>query len=389
MPLLWRYLLAQYLKVFFLCVASFVALLLTLRLDEIAYFATLGPDPLKVMWFALQQIPYVLPIAIPVSALISSVLLVQNLSNSKELTAMRSCGFSVKDILAPVLVAALLLSSLNFYIVSELSTTSHHTAAQLKNQLRSVNPLLILNNKLLMRMKGFYFDTYGTSRLGEFAEDIVFLTPSKHGERLTLLVAKRVDVSPELLSGDRMTIITSRQISKKGEDQIEDDYKEQVMIENMLSSKTSIQDFSQLLEKKISSVNNDHLQFKQLLIRKDEAYEKLQSLLREKAKAEDIRQARHDYYRSMSEMLRRLSASLAVFSFTLLGLAFGISISRNKSNLGIFYITFFAALYLVAFFTAKSFDQAIISSALLYLIPHVLICAASLWTLRKIAHGVE
>ncbi len=389
MPLLWRYLLAQYLKVFFLCVTSFVALLLTLRLDEIAYFATLGPDPLKVLWFALQQIPYVLPIAIPVSALISSVLLVQNLSQSKELTAMRSCGFSIKDILTPILVAALLLSSLNFYIISELSTTSHHTAAQLKNQLRSVNPLLILNNKLLMRMKGFYFDTYGTSRLGEFAEDIVFLTPNKHGERLTLMVAKRLDVSPELLTGDRMTFITSRRISERSNVKNEKDYEEQLMIENMLSSITSIQDFSQLLEKKISSVNNDHLQFKQLLIRKDEAYESLQSLIQEKAKAEDIRQARHDYYRSLSEMLRRFSASLAVFSFTLLGLAFGISISRNKSNLGIFYIVFFAALYLVSFFTAKSFDQAIISSTLLYLIPHVLICAASLWTLRKIAHGVE
>lgn len=380
MPLLWRYLLSQYLKVFAFCVAAFITLLLTLRLNEIAYFASLGPASLKILWFTLQQIPYVLPIAIPVSALISAVLLAQTLSQSKELTAMRSCGFSLKDILAPVLAAALLLSTLNFYILSEMTTTSHHTAGQLKNQLRSVNPLLILNNRLLMRMKGFYFDTLGTSRLGEFAQDIVFLSPNKHSDRLTLMVAKRMDVTPDKLSGDHVTIVTSRH-PKEGE-------KEELIIENMLSSDTLIRDFSQILEKKIWTVNNDHLQFKQLLIRKDEAKEALQMLMEVAHRSEEIKQARHDYYRVLSEIIRRFSASFSVFSFTLLGLAFGIRISRVKSN-SIFYIVFFASLYLIAFFTANSFDQAIISSSLLYCIPHVLICAASLLTLRKISLGIE
>lgn len=387
MPLLWRYLLSQYLKVFTLCVAAFVALLLTLRLNEIAYFATLGPAALKVLWFTLQQVPYVLPIAIPVSALISAVLLMQNLSQSKELTAMRSCCFSLRDILAPVLVAAMLLSTLNFYIISELSTTSHHTAGQLKNQLRSVNPLLILNNRLLMNMKGFYFDTLGTSRLGEFAQDIIFLSPNKHSDRLTLMIAKRLDVSPELLSGDYVTFVTSRE--PKAKDTGGESEEEELIVENMLSSKTLIHDFSQLLEKKIWSVNNDHLQFKQLLIRKDETKEIMQSLIQQKAKAEEIKQARYGYYRTLSEMIRRFSASFSVFSFTLLGLAFGIRISRNKSNLSLFYVVFFASLYLISFFAANSFDQAIISASLLYFIPHVLICAASLWTLRKISRGVE
>lgn len=386
MPLLWRYLLSQFLKVFALCVASFVAILLTLRLDEIAYFATLGPEALKVLWFAFQQIPYVLPIAFPVSALISAMLLVQSLSNSKELTAMRSCGFAIKDILAPVLVAGLFLSSLNFFIISELSTTSHHTAGQLKNQLRSVNPLLILNNKLLMRIKGFYFDTYGASRIGEFAQDIIFLSPNARSDRLTLMVAKRLHVSPEVLSGDLVTFVTSQ--SPKNH-QKNTAGSEHLIVENMLTSKTSIQDFSQLLERKISTVNNDHLRLRQLLVRKDEAYQAFQTLIQSNAKTEEIKQASHDYYRSISEIIRRFSASLAVFTFSLMGLAFGINISRSHSHYGIFYVVFFAALYLVAFFTAKSFDQAIISATLLYLMPHVLICGASFWNLRKIAHGIE
>jgi len=386
MPLLWRYLLSHYLKVFTLCVCAFVALLLTLRLDEVAYFATMGPEATQVIWFALQQIPYVLPIAIPISSLISSVLLIQNLSQLKELTALRSCGFAIRDILAPVLVAAALLSTLNFYITSELSTTSHHTAGQLKNQLRSINPLLILNNRLLMRMKGFYFDTHGNSKLGEYAEDVVFLISNKHSDRMSLMVAKRLDISPEAMNGRLVTFLTSKQVKNTSSSHREN---EQLVIESMLSNETSLQDFSQLLERKIWSINNDHLQLRQLLIRKNEAKQHMENVMQNSSALQEIKDSRHDYYRTLTEIARRVSASLAVFSFTLLGLSFGISISRNKSSKNIFIIVFFAAFYLVAFFTAKSFDQAINLALSLYLAPHFLIWVASMWNLRRVTKGVE
>lgn len=388
MPLLWHYLLTQYLKVFAVCVASFVGILLTLRLDEIAYFATLGPDAIKVLWFALQQIPYVLPIAMPVSALISSILLVQSLSQAKELTAMRSCGLALKDILAPILAAALLLSTLNFFITSELSTTSHHSTGQLKNQLRSINPLLLLNNKLLMRIKGAYFDTFGSSRVGEFAQDLVFLSPNKHSDRLTFIAAKRFEVSPERLLGTHVTLISSHPSSKEipGTEGMPE---ERLLIENMASSVTSLQEFSHLLEKKIWTINNDHLTFRQLLVRSDETRQHLEELIEKHSSTDEIKEARYDYYRTLSEMMRRFSAALAVFSFTLMGLAFGIQISRYRSNISIFYVVLLATIFLVSFFTAKSFDRAIIAATLLYLLPHLFICLASLWNLRKISNGIE
>lgn len=379
MPILWRYLLSHYLRVFLLCVATFIAILLTLRLGEIAYFATLGPQALNILWFTLQQIPYVLPIAFPVSALISSSLLVQGLSQSRELTAMRSCGFSLKEILAPILVAALFLTTINFYIVSELSTASHFNAGQLKNQLRSVNPLLLLNNKLLMHMKGLYFDTLGSSHIGEYAEDIVFLAPTNHSGRLSLMVAKRIDVTPDLFSENQMTLITSQSPKHASGSH------ENIIVENMRGSSTTIQDFSQVLEKKLWSVNNDHLQLRQLLVRKDESYNALQNA----DSKQNIKEAKQVYHRTITEIIRRISVALAVFSFTLLGLAFGITISRNKSVSGFLYIVALASSYLICFFIAKSFDYALYTAALLYLVPHAVICAASLLTLRKIAHGIE
>jgi len=381
MPLLWRYLLSHYLKTFFLCVTAFLAILLTMRLEEIAYFATLGAEVSHVIWFAIQQIPYIIPIAIPVSALISSMLLMQQLSQAKELTAMRASGFALKDILAPILIASLFLSVANFYIISELSTASHLGAGMLKNELRSINPLLLLNNKNIMQIKGFFFDTRGPSKLGEYAQDIIFLSPNKRSGRLDMLIAKKLEAAPDVFYGHQVTILTTLP-------NIDTAIGENLIIENMKKSSTSIEDFSQMLEKKTWSINNDHLQLPLLLVRMDEG--KIQFVQASSLGDEQgIKQAADMINCCRAEIIRRISVAIAVFSFTLMGLAFGTNISRNQSNQSIFIVMVLGAIFLVCFFSAKNFEHTLYIAALLYTVPHVLICAASLWRIRRTAGGIE
>lgn len=242
MPIIWRYLLGQYLKVFFLCLISFIAILLTTRLDEIAHFATLGSEGLLILWFTLYQIPYVVPIAIPISSLISVMILVQRLSQTHEMTAFRACGLSLREVLTPILIAGFFIAAGNFYIVSELATESHLATSFTKMELRAVNPLLLLHNKHLMRLKGVYSDTLGNSRIGEYAGDIVVAMPNKHNASVNLIVAKNLQADPTLFTGKNMTIITPMSSDSLRQDQM--------MIENMESMKTSIKDFSQILQKR-------------------------------------------------------------------------------------------------------------------------------------------
>ena len=82
MPTIWRFLLGHYLMVLSLCLVAFIAILLTLRLDEIAQFAALGASSPHLLKFVLYQIPYILPLSMPLSALISTVILMQRLSSS-------------------------------------------------------------------------------------------------------------------------------------------------------------------------------------------------------------------------------------------------------------------------------------------------------------------
>lgn len=89
MPILWRYLLKNYFQVFFLCVTGFISILLVTRVQEIARLAALNSQIDIIILFTLCQIPYILPIAIPISGLISAILLVQRLSHTQELSTLR------------------------------------------------------------------------------------------------------------------------------------------------------------------------------------------------------------------------------------------------------------------------------------------------------------
>ncbi|MBA3817077.1 MAG: LptF/LptG family permease [Parachlamydiaceae bacterium] len=383
MPLLWRYLLYQFLKVFTLCAVAFVVILMTMRLDEIAHFATLGPEGFNILWFTLQQVPYILPIALPTSALISAILLVQGLSKSHELMAMRACGFSLRDILMPILSAALFLSALNFYIVSELSTTSHLNAGLIKTQLRSINPLIVLQSKHLMLTKGFYFDTLGPSKIGEMAQDIVLISRNTHHDRLNLMVAKKLQASPISFVGHQVSLLTSLKAKK-------DEFRENIMLENINEATTGLKDFSQMLANKIWILNNDHLSLPLLMAKLHNESQILKevrlSVLSDNVK---IKQSLQTCHRCYLEIIRRISIAISVFSFTLMGIAFGINISRNSSNRGIIYVVLLGAMFLIAFFGAKEADYNLILGSMLYILPHVIIIAASLWMLKRINHGLE
>lgn len=382
MPIIWRYLISQYLKVLFFCTIALIAVLLTTRLDEIAHFAALGPQGYYVFLFILYQIPYILPIAIPISSLISAIILIQRLSNTHELTALRAAGFALREILTPILLVSACISLLNFYIVSDMATSSHMATGILKNELRSVNPLLLLNNRHLMRLKGVYFDTMGPSRIGEFASEAILATPNKRNGRINLLTAKNLQASPSNFIGRGVTLVSSMPAD-------EDDEPDHIVLENIEKAKTSIKDFTQMVQNKVWTLNNDHMKLSLLLLKlKDEQQTLEQETLLDKPSS-DLKQISRNINRVYSEIVRRISAALAVFTFTLMGAAFGVNIGRYHKSRGLFVVIGLATFYLIAFFAAKGIDHLITASALLYLIPHLLIIFLSLWVIKRATKGIE
>jgi lipopolysaccharide export system permease protein len=360
MPLYWRFIASQFLKVFVLSAVSFVVILLTTRLEEIAYFATLGSTWTSVLIFTWNQVPFILPIAIPISCLISAVLLVQRLSTSYELTALRASGLSIGKILTPLLILSAYISIGNFYISSEMATESHLYNSRLKNEMRSINPLLLLQNKHVVRMKGIHMDTLGASKTGESADDVIIAMPNKDDTGLNFMVAKQLLANPGIFAGDHVTIIATPSPKKNIP-----------IIENMGSTALSTQDFSLLLKPGKPRFNNDYFRF---------------GLLRAKAEVETDAKTTNRIY---SEMIRRISMGTAAFTFTLMGAAFGMSIGRRPSNRGIFIAAMFAGLYLFCYFAARGMDSNYLAAGAFHVMPQVVILLFSIYTLRSLEKGCE
>lgn len=367
MPILWRYLLSHYLKVLLLCVVAFVSILLTTRLDEIAHFATMGPEGVAILMFTLHQIPYILPIAIPVSCLISAMLLMQRLSHTHELTALRAAGLSLSNVLCPILIMAAALSLGNFYIVSELSTQSHLTTGKLKNELRSLNPLLLLHNKHILKLKGIFFNALGETRMGEKASNVIIALPNKNNKSIHILLAKDLITSSSDFVGNGVTLLTSY---NRDELPLSRQQPEFLYTENIDEAFTTALDFSQLIYKKVWTLNNDHLRMPLLLIRLSEPT-----------------QMQRDFNRAVSEILRRISVAGAALTFTLMGIAFGISTGRQRTQRPLFCVLCLSTLYLVCFFMAKNYDYSWLLAGTLYLMPHFLIVALSLKRLQNVTEG--
>lgn len=382
MPILWRYLIVHFLKITAVCALAFMAILLAMRLEEIARFISLGAPWSYFFIFILHQIPYILPIAIPLSCLIAAFLLTQRLSHTYELTALRASGFSISDIAAPVLAAAAFLSIANFWLVSELATRSHLQTSLLKNELRSLNPLLLLQNKHFMRLKGFYFAALGPSQAGESMCDVVWAIPNKQQRRLNLMVAQQVKMAHLVLTGWQVALIS-------GAASAEEENFDHVLIENIGQSVTDVKDFSHLLQEKAKTIHHDYLSLALLMARIQEGKQRLEQALKGAGNAAQVKQLKIEQQRAFSEITRRFSVAAAVFSFTLMGIAFGINISRQRHYQALYAVIALAALYLIAFFAAKSVDRRWLLAASLYLWPHILIVAASLFVLRRAAQGIE
>lgn len=382
MPILWRYLIIQYLKMSFVCVIAFVTILLTMRLDDIAHFIALGAPPSSVLLFTLYQIPYILPIAIPISTLIASFILVQKLSSTHELTAFRACGFALHNLLTPILLTAVVLSFFNFWVVSEVSTQSHLMTNTLKTELRSINPLLLLSNRHLMRMKGIYFESLGAARVGESASDVILAIPDRQHNRLTLLIARHLKNYPSVFVGEGLTMISSLEAeNEEGFDSL--------LVENIGQSETKTIDFSGLLHKKVWTVNNDYLKLSLLLARIEEQRQAVKTAIKGEQSSTSVKELKSHLGKSLADVSRRLSIALAVFSFTLMGASFGMHISRKRSYLSLYLAIFLTTFYLVTFFTAKGLDRNWVLATTLYLAPPLLLILGSIFMLRRTGRGIE
>lgn len=382
MPIIWRFLLGQYFKILILSVFSFIAILLVLKMEETARVAALGAPWKEVGLFILYQIPYILPIALPLSCLISALLLTQRLSSSHELTAMRASGLSLFKIILPILLSSILLSLANFFLISEIATKSHLSSRQMVRQLTALNPLLILNQHQQFKFKDFSISAKSSTG-GVSASDVVAAAYQKASKRIALFIAKELDLTESMLiHGKQVALISSSPFENQ-------EFYDHLFIDQQDELFTGTSELTQMLKQTQWQIQNDYLQMSLLLARKEQYCNELKSGPQENSLSFSKKAIWQKITRCNNEIVRRFSFGMAPLSFTLLGCAFGLKISRNRSKKGILIVVLLTAASLISFFLAKSIDHTLWLPPLLYSLPHALIICCAIFALKRISRGKE
>ena len=363
-PILWRYLLKNYLKVFFLSIFTFIFILLLMRMQEIARFATLGSSIGSLFLFVLMQFPLILPLAIPLSALIASILLVGRLNHSDELTSLRSQGLSLKEILYPLKFVSLFLALLNFVVASEITPTTRLKGKNLIYQATAHNPLVLLKMNKMTKLKGSYAEMSMNTDPKE-AKDLIFGFINPKSKRTNLILAESVTVKDQgILIGKNIGFISS----PPSKDETTFDH---LVIENCGKIENSSYLIASLLhESEMKRLSNQKLRIRPLIIRTFTT-----GSFKEKRTC-------------ILEIFRRGFLGLATYSFTMLGAVLSIQIGRKKSKKGLFNITLIASIALISYLLAKA-SSNLFFGLTGFIAPHLAIYFILKRHRKQIESGVE
>jgi lipopolysaccharide export system permease protein len=111
MKIVTRYILGTYLKLLGLCIGGLASLYLILDfLEKIRRFTKAKTEIGTILVFFACKLPMMIAEVMPLAVLLATMLAMGSLSRTQELTAMRSCGMSLKSITGPILATAFAVS---------------------------------------------------------------------------------------------------------------------------------------------------------------------------------------------------------------------------------------------------------------------------------------
>lgn len=150
MSILSRYIAGTWLRLFALCLGSFVSIYLVLdMMDKIPRYLRVGASMGDITGFFLNKLPEMVGQTAAFSTLMATLLTLGLLSRSSEITAMRSCGISLMRISFPMLLLGMLISALllvNAELIIPASYQKMDYIERVKIKKQGVNAVFKLNN---------------------------------------------------------------------------------------------------------------------------------------------------------------------------------------------------------------------------------------------------
>jgi lipopolysaccharide export system permease protein len=259
----------------------------------------------------------------------------------------------------PLLASSAIVSILNFSMISEVGPKCRGLSKGLAYEIAAINPLCLLQKDTLIKLKNTYVDMKAL-RSGKYAEDVCFVMRNVSNQRLGLMLARQLFLEGQKITGKEVTFISSL-------DPKDDHCFDHLVIENQNEMQTEAGELAQYLRSSEWNLGYDALDLKTLLAKY---------------------RVDKDRERAFPELARRLSLGLSAMLFTLVGIAYGMQMSRNSYRKNTLWAVALMALYLVCFVAAKSVKHNWPLSISLYLAPLPVLLFLSLRNCKKLMRGV-
>jgi lipopolysaccharide export system permease protein len=341
-PLIWRSINFFYWRIFLLSNLIFASVLVLMRVYEIARFATLGSSGFSVFIFTLLQFPQIFPLAIPLSCAIAATIVSQKMSQNSELTSLRTCGLSIKEIFTPLIYQSIWFSILNFFIIFCVTPSIKQATKNLIVKVTMQNPITLLQNGKIgdfqqgvLKMK--------IKKNSKKVDDFLFAYEDPLSKRIHLILAEKIYSEDFALLGKNVDIFYSLNQSNK--------------------SPLFYLEHSQSLHQPISLplLNEKKKNSKKVIVQKLSLSGLIHAI-----------QSKEISFKKKKECLfegfRRLYLSVGPFLLTYCGLIWGIDISRRGAKRFRLMLFLLITQYFLVYLTAKGMKHlALLSGAYLTL----------------------
>lgn len=332
------------------------------NLIKIFEFMTRGIPFSSAGAFLLYLMPMALSLTIPVSILVSVMLVFGRMSADNEITAMRACGISIFQIISPIIIITFALTCLCLYLKLEVSPLFTSKAGLLIRSVGVKHPLAILEPGRAVEYENF--NIYIDDRVGENGlKDIQVFILSKDRKKIQqdITAAKgRIEIEGE---HEIMKIILENATVK-----IEDNPGE--------PQRTT---FSKEMEFNIDygkNFNKLNLGNKPRTMTLNEIFGMTKFYLRNN----------RDTTKLKVELNQRIALGLSPIAFLLLGLPLAIRTSRRETSINLFLSVILAGIYFISIMIFQAFDsKPQYHPELLLWIPNILYQSVGIYFLFKIA----
>ena len=320
MKTLERYVFGSFLSSF---VLAFLVLTFVMTIGLLVQIVGLILDgiPMKLVGeFALVSFPETLQWTMPLSLLVSSVLVFSRMSADSEIAAMRACGVNLLSIMKWPLVFAVFCTLLGFYVNNEIVPRGHTVRRTLKTKVSVDTGLELLEPGKIIT---------------DFP-DVKIYFGSKEGNWLHDLVV--MDYTDERV--DRMVTASKALVTSEGRDIVLDLY--QMTVDPMDADHDMMARANRFQYRVPDALKSKKYNKRDKDLRTFEVFAKLRDIAKrlETAKGSSRKKGTERYMLKReraelrTEFMKRLVFAMASFCFVLVGIPLGIKSQRKESSIG-------------------------------------------------------